>query len=106
MRALVKRSTMGHYQNKIISLFTSCRTRQNTYLSLAETLDGETTSGVRQVNLLTDLDIILERDILNLNIVIRPLVEKLTGAIGSSQNVGGQIQSNHAVLIKMYNNVK
>jgi hypothetical protein len=72
-----------------------------TYLSLTETLDSETTGSVGQVNLLTDLDIILERDILDLNIVVSPLVEKLTGAIGSGQNVSGQIQSNHARLIEL-----
>jgi hypothetical protein len=50
---------------------------------------------VRQVDLLTDLDIILERDILNLNFLIRPLVEKLTGTVSAGQNVSRQIQSNH-----------
>jgi hypothetical protein len=38
--------------------------------------------------MLTDRDVILERDILDFNIFVGPLVEKLASAIGAGQDVG------------------
>jgi hypothetical protein len=65
------------------------------YLSLAETLGSETTSSVRNKDVLADLDVVLERNVLDLNVLIGPLVEELARAIGAGENVSGQIKSSH-----------
>jgi hypothetical protein len=44
---------------------------------------------------LTDLDVVLERNVLDLNILVGPLVEELARAIGAGGNVSGQIESSH-----------
>lgn len=59
------------------------------HLSLAETLDSEATGGVGQVGVLTDLNVVLERNVLDLNIFVGPLVEKLARAVGAGKNVSG-----------------
>jgi hypothetical protein len=75
--------------------------KKHSYLSLAETLGGETASSVRNKNVLTDLDVILEGDVLNLNVLVGPLVEELARAIGAGENVSGQIESSHVSLKSM-----
>jgi hypothetical protein len=52
-------------------------------------------SGVRNKDVLTDLDVILERNVLDFNVLVGPLVEELAGAIGAGSNVSGQIKSSH-----------
>jgi len=49
-------------------------------LSLSEALDGISTSRVRDVDWCADLDVIGQRDIPNLNILVAPLVEQLDAA--------------------------
>lgn len=46
-------------------------------LGLSETLDSITTSSVVEVDWLSDLNVVGQRDVLNLNVVVAPFVEKL-----------------------------
>lgn len=46
-------------------------------LRLAETLGGVAASSVRNIDGLTDLDVVSERNVRDLNTVVRPLVEEL-----------------------------
>jgi hypothetical protein len=68
-------------------------TLNNGALGLAETLGGETTSGVGQVDGSLDLDVIDQRDILDLDIVVGPLVEEADSAIGL--NAGRKSKGSH-----------
>jgi hypothetical protein len=62
-------------------------------LGLAETLGGEATSGVGQVDGGLDLDVVNQRDILDLDIVVGPLVEEADSAIGL--NAGRKSKGGH-----------
>lgn len=64
-------------------------TLNNGALGLAETLGSVSASRVRKVNSSSDLDVVGERDILDLNIVERPFVEKLDGA-RLGDKIGGE----------------
>ena len=68
-------------------------TLNNGALSLAETLGGEATSGVGQVDGGLDLDVVNQGDILDLDIVVGPLVEEADSAIGL--NAGRKSKGSH-----------
>ena len=70
------------------------------YLSLAEALGSKAAGSVGQVHMLTDLDVVLERNVLDFDVFIRPLVEELAGTVGAGQDVSGQVNRNHAKQIK------
>lgn len=68
-------------------------TLNNGALGLAETLGGEATGGVGQVDGGLDLDVVNQGDILDLDIVVGPLVEEADSAIGL--NAGRKSKGSH-----------
>lgn len=67
------------------------QTLNNGALRLTEALGSVTASGVGDIDGLTDLDVVSEGDVANLNTVVRPLVEELdlTSVLG---DVAGQLR--------------
>jgi len=68
-------------------------TLNNGALGLAETLGGEATGSVGQVDGGLDLDVVDQGDILDLDIVVGPLVEEADSAIGL--NAGRKSKGSH-----------
>lgn len=67
-------------------------TLDNGALGLSEPLCGVSAGSVGDVDGLGDLDIVGERNVLDLNVVVGPLVEELDGA-GLGDNVLGELES-------------